>query len=381
MDGIWTLPGPARFAKTARDRLGRGDSVLVGLPTTTCEDGDFAAGLRQAVGVTFDIIIDATGPEDRPIASVVAEKLGADIEPGSDAAVRLANDPALENLYIAFTVTGKPADTRPWTDFFRAFLAAARPIATEDRPRLFIVAGHGPATALAGADPLAELWWWGVLDRFDTALHVQQCLASREDGDLLRDAITEVAGYDLGLASYLADEWTGDAASLAAVLGDYTGPEWPSILVPGQLPHTSTPWEAPPGQAVTLWNAGLADAWDSFGLFLHPCSLSAQEQRQRIWRGQIRCLMPLIDEERARLEEWIRGEIRGLPKERIFEAGDLYGLLQDNPRLKNWRGGHRKRLIYWLRDTRNALAHMMPLSPADVAEGRRMIWRDRNLAG
>lgn len=377
MGGMWLLPGPARFARTVHDRLDRGDSVLIGLPATICDDDDFAAELRQAVDIRFDLIIDANGPEDRPIASVVADKLGIDLEPSKDAAVRLASDPALEGRYLAFTVTGKSADAKPWTDFLRTFLAAARPIVAQDRPRCLIVGGHGAATALAGAEPLAELWWWGVLDRFDTALYVQQRLAGREGNDLLRDAITEVAGYDLALASYLADEWAGDATTLAAVLGDYTGPEWPSVPVPGQLPHTSTSWEAPPSQAVALWNAGLADAWDSFGLCLHPCSLSAQEQRQRIWRGQIRCLMPLIDEERARLEEWIRGEICGLPKERVFETGDLYNLLQDNPRLKNWRGGHRKRLIYWLRDTRNALAHMRPLSPEEAAEGRRLIWHDR----
>jgi hypothetical protein len=380
MDGIWTLPGPARFARTAHDRLERGDSVLIGLPALICGDDDFPAGLRQAVDIDFDVVIEATGSEDRPVASVVADKLGADLEPGKDAAVRLANDPAIEGRYVAFTVSGKPTDTKPWTDFFRTFLAAARPIIAQDRPRFFITAGHGSATALTGTDPLAELWWWGVLDRFDTALHAQQCLAGREGSDLLRDTITEVAGYDLGLVGYLASEWTGDASTLALTLGGYAGPEWPSIPVPGQLPHTSTSWEAPPSLAVALWNAGLADAWDSLGLCLHPCSLSAQEQRLRIWRGQIRCLMPLIDEERARLEEWMRGEVRGLPKEKIIEAGDLYTLLQDNPRLKNWRGGHRKRLIYWLRDSRNALAHMTPLSPEDVAEGRRLIWRDRKLS-
>lgn len=379
MDGIWTLPGPARFARAARERLERGDSVLVGLPATMCDNAESVTRLQRAIDIRFDSIVSATGAEDRPIASVIADMLAVELEPGNDAAIRLANEPELEGRYIAFTVTGKPADTKPWTDFFRAFLPAVRSIAIQDRPRLLIVGGHGPATALAGTDPLAELWWWGVLDRFDTALHVKQRLVARENSDLLRDIITEVVGYDLDLADYLADEWVGDAITLDTVLGDYIGPEWPSIPIPEQLPHTSTPWEAPPSQAVALWDAGLADAWDAFGVCLHPCSLSAQEQRQRIWRGQIRCLMPLIDEERARLEEWIRGEIHGLPTGKVFEAGDLYGLLQDHPRLKHWRGGHRKQLIYWLRHARNALAHMAPLSPEDVGEGRRLIWRDRKL--
>jgi hypothetical protein len=352
--------------------------VLVGLPATI-DENDFADGLKQAIDVHFDPI-DAVGPQERPIPSVVAEQLDIDLEPGKDAAVRLANDPALESRYLAVTVTGKPDDIKPWTDFIRVLLAAARPIAVTDRPRLLIVGGHGCATALAGADPLVELWWWGVLDRLDTALHVQRRLASRESDDLLRDAITEVASYDLHLGDYLVDEWDGDESSLAAVLGDYTGPDWPSIRVPAQLPHSSTSWDAPPSHVVPLWNAGLADAWDSFRVCLHPCSLPAQGLRQRVWRAQIRCLMPLIDEERARIEDWIRSEIRGLPKEKVFEPGDLFSLIQDNPRLKNWRGGHRKRLIYWLRDARNMLAHMTPLSPQEIDRGRHLIWQDHRLS-
>lgn len=377
MSEIWTLPGPARFARTAHDRLERGDSVLVGVPAAI-DENEFADGLQQAIGTHFDVI-DATGSQERPIPSVVAEQLDIEIEPGKDAAVRLANNPAFEGRYLAVVVTGKPDDIKPWTDFIRMLLAAARPIAITDRPRLLIVGGHGCATALAGTEPLAELWWWGVLDRLDTTLHVQRRLASRESDDLLRDAITEVAGYDLDLAGYLVDEWDGDESSLTAVLGDYTGTDWPSIPVPAQLPHSSTSWEAPPSHVVSLWNVGLADAWDSFRVCLHPCSLPAQAQRQRVWRAQIRCLMPLIDEERARLEDWIRTEVRGLPGGKVLEPGDLFGLIQDNPRLKNWRGGHRKRLIYWLRDARNMLAHMTPLSPQEIDRGRRLIWQDHKL--
>jgi hypothetical protein len=376
MSEIWSLPGPAGFARTAQDRLDRGDSVLVGLPATTAEDRAFQDGLRRTIDVHFDLV-DATGPQDRPIASVVAEQLDIDLEPGPDAAVRLAGHPMLEARHLAVTLAGKPDDAKPWTEFVRSFLAAARPIAAPDRPRLLIIGGHGCATALSGADPLAEMWWWGVLGRLDTALYVQRRLVSRKNDDLLRDAITEVAGYDLGLADYLVDEWDGDAASLVAVLDAFTGPNWPNVPVPARLPHSSTPWSAPPSQVVPLWNAGLADAWDSFSVCLHPCSLPAQGRRQRVWLAQIRCLMPLIDEERARIEDWMRTEVRGLPAGQVLEPGDLYSLMHDNPRLKMWRGGHRKRLIYWLRDARNMLAHMTPLPPEDIARGRHLIWQDR----
>jgi hypothetical protein len=376
MDGLWSLPGPARFAGAARARLDRGDSVLIGLPAVRNEDTTFRDGLREAIGLHFDFV-EAVASQERPVSAIVAEQLRVELPPGRNAAVTLAGDPMLEGCSIAFQVTGKPDEIKPWTDFLRALLAALRPIPPADRPRLLITGGHGCATALSGAGQLAEQWWWGVLDRLDTASHVQDRLLARERDDLLRDVITEVAGFDLDLASYLADEWNGDETRLAAALDGYTGPEWPRLTAPGPLPHSSTPLCAPPNPIVPLWNAGLADAWDAFGVYPHPCDVPAQELRQRVWRAQLRCLMPLIDTERARLETWVRGEVRGIPADQVLEPSHLFDLVLGNHRLKTWRGGHRKRLISWLRDARNTLAHMGTLSPDDIAQGRRLIWEDR----
>lgn len=376
MSGLWSLPGPARFAHAAKARLDRGDSVLVGLPAFLNEDDAFHEELRQAIDVHFDHV-EAVPPQGRPVSAIVAEQLRVDLEPDRDAAVTLAQDPMLEGSHIAFRVTGKPDDIKPWTDFLRAFLAALRAIAPADRPRLLIVGGHGCATALSGAGQLAEQWWWGVLDRLDTACHVQERLLARERDDLLRDAIVEVAGFDLELASYLADEWDGDEAGLAAAVDDYTGPEWPKLAAPSPLPHSSTPLSAPPNTIVPLWNAGLADAWDAFGVYLHACAVPAAERRQRVWRAQLRCLMPVIDTERARIEAWARGEVRGLDPDLVLEPTHLLDLMLGNPRLAQWRGGHRKRLVSWLRDARNTLAHLGTLSPDDVARGKRLIWEDR----
>lgn len=87
--------------------------------------------------------------------------------------------------------------------------------------------------------------------------------------------------------------------------------------------------------------------------------------------------MPTIDEERARIGAWLRREIRGLSDEAVLEPAGLFTVLQDHPSLKTWRGGHRKRLIYWLRDTRNTLAHMGTLTPSEIAHGQRLIVEDR----
>ncbi len=51
--------------------------------------------------------------------------------------------------------------------------------------------------------------------------------------------------------------------------------------------------------------------------------------------------------------------------------------MQANPALKSWRGGHRYRLVCWLRQARNQLAHLNVLAPEDIAHGQRLSRTDR----
>jgi hypothetical protein len=45
---------------------------------------------------------------------------------------------------------------------------------------------------------------------------------------------------------------------------------------------------------------GLVNCWDTFAVYQHACSIAPDKNRLRIWRAQLRYLMPLIDEEQAR---------------------------------------------------------------------------------
>jgi hypothetical protein len=376
MDAIWNLPGPIRFAQAARGGLEQGTSVLVGLPGSLCGDAGFQYGLRRAIDVHFDLI-DVSAACDRPVESIIAEQMGIDdVPPGPEAITLLARHPMMLGRRLALQVAGKPEDTGPWIGFIRSFLAAARPIPTAERPLLLIVGGYDCGAELSGAD-LTTLWWWGVVNRVDTACHLQDLLPGQDGNDLLRETITEVVGYDLELASYLAAEWDGDEATLAVALAGYTGPDWPSAATPATLPRTSTPLGAPPAALVALWDLGLADRWDSFGVYLHARAITAEKNRQRIWRAQIRHLMPLIDEERARIEAWMRREVRGLRDDELLEPGDLYEIMQGDYRLQAWRGGHRRRLVSWLRSARNTLAHMGTLPSAEIARGKSLMSADR----
>jgi hypothetical protein len=325
-------------------------------------------------------MIDGCEDESRPLASLIADRFSLDdIRPGPDAPAALARHTALQGRVVAIMVVTDDQPSMRWTSFARAFVAAARAVAAAERPRLILLSRKNCAAALAGSEPLLSgLWWWGVLDRLDTAFHIRGQLENGNE-ELIRDSITEVAGFDLRLADHLAAGWDGSYDTLSTELVRFADSS--RLLppnVPESLPHSSTALSAPPASLLSMWDQGLVDRWASFPAYLHACAIpTTADLRSRVWRAQIRALMPTIDEERARLGAWLRREIRGLPEEAVLEPGDLYSLLQDHPSLKTWRGGHRKRLIYWLRDARNTLAHMGTLTPGEISCGRRLVTEDR----
>jgi hypothetical protein len=271
----------------------------------------------------------------------------------------------------------QPGQWERWEGFVLPFLAAAKTMPAAERPRLVILSAAGIA-ALAGRDPLlGDVWWWGVLDRLDTAFHVKSQLTDTGE-DLRRDSIAEVAGFDLRLADHLAATWDGSAPTLSTSLRTFDGFTPLDTQPLAALRPSSAPLDAPPASLLSAWEQGLVDRWDVFPAYWHACTLpSSAELRSRIWRAQVRALMPTIDEERARIENWLRRRVSGLPSDGALEPRDLYALLQKHPELKTWRGGHRKRLIYWLRDARNTLAHMGLLTPDEVERGWRLIAEDR----
>lgn len=386
MPGIWSLPGPAQFAAAITTRLDRGHSVVVGLPQWAAADADFRAGMLGAVDFGADVVDDCENGS-RPLASLVADRFSIDdVPPGPGAAAALAGHAMLRGRVLAITVSSDGQQSARWTQFARGFLPAARSVAAAERPRLILLARKTCAAALTGSDALLDdLWWWGVLDRLDTAFYVKSRLADGHDGQdgLIRETITEVAGFDLNLASHLAAGWDGSYGTLAAVLATFADSCWPhgqnGSAKSHQLPHSSTALGVPPVALLPMWDRGLVDRWDAFPAYLHACAIAdSADLRSRVWRAQVRTLMPIIDEERARIGAWLRREIRGLPDEAVLEPAGLFNVLQDHPSLKTWRGGDRKRLIYWLRDARNTLAHMGTLAPGEIARGQRLITQDHH---
>ncbi len=376
MTSVWSLPGPARFAAALSARLDRGYSVIVGLPGWILSDAVFRAGLLGAVDRAADVVDDC---ENGSLPGLfLAERFSIeDIRPGPDAAAALARHETLSGRVLAVMLADGPEQRDRWVKFVRPFVAASRSVPVTERPLLMILSGSSTASWADGDPLLSDIWWWGVLDRLDTALHVKRRLADGGE-ELLRDSITEVAGFDLRLADHLAVTWDGADSTLADALACFSGPVMAASPGRPPQPQSSTSLSAPPAKLLPTWEQGLVDRWDVFPVYWHACaSLTAADLRSRVWRAQIRALMPTIDEERARVEGWLRQHVTSLPADTVLEPKDLYTLLQQYPHLKTWRGGHRKRLIYWLRDSRNTLAHMGVLTPGEVAHGRQLIRADR----
>ena len=381
-DTLWRLPGPMRFANQIRASLDRGYSPVVSLPRQQLRDAEWQKQLLHALDRHVDTI-DIAAEAERPAASLVADALCIrDVEPGPDAAAELARHEAVVGRTLKLVL---PADcsTSDWYNFVRRFITASRSTAIAERPRLLILTCHQLTGELTRKETLLEpLWWWGVMDRLDTAVHVSDQLFHARADVVLRDSIVEVAGYDLALADHLADTWNGALSTLDQQLIDYKSYDNEVATELPELPHSSTPYGPPPVAMTELWDHGLADAWDAFPAYLHPCLLvgigRSKDVHSRVWRAQLRALMPLIDEERGRLGSWMQEQL--LPQHQLpdpAEPGDLFFALQQEPTLKSWRGGHRKRLIYWLRDTRNTLAHLGTLTPEEVKRGRQLIAADR----
>lgn len=381
---LWTLPGPSRFAREVRSTLERGYSVVVFAPRTQLVDRGWREGLLDAIDRHMDIIKD-DDLDERSALTVVADHFGiTEIDPGANAGDLIRHDVMLGRT-ICLVMPRNEARGPGWCDFARLLGTAGRSAPLEDRVQLLIFAPCGLASMLTERESfLQPLWWWGVMDRLDTAVHVSDKMTSTRTDDVLRDAIVEVAGFDLALAEHLAAHWNGSSSNLAATLSDYEAENdngWSKQ--PPPLPHTSTAWATPPDSVMGFWDEGLVDAWEPFPAYVHACLLSSNgrnsDLQSRIWRAQIRALMPLIDEERSRLVDWIRPQLAkgNDPLPKTPELVDLYLALQNHPELKSWGGGHRRRLIYWLRETRNTLAHMGTLEPADIAHGRKLIFDDR----
>lgn len=374
IDGLWSLPGPARFVAAIDDVLLGGGSCAVLAPAVLRADEGWLTGLEGASNASIDMI---TVEEGRPPAAVVADHARVDWSPGPGAAGRLAQSGVFNHSVMGLAL---PPNAPEWAEFAAEFLASVPARSDTDRPQLLIFCGEDDRTALrAKRLPISEVWWWGAVDRLDTTIAATRELGAAAD-PIHVACITELCGFDIGFVPTLAKEWDGSLSTLLDLVSSDAAGSHTAVKDSSTLTHRASP--PPPASFLQDWNAGLVDAWGRYQPFVAPTALSPDTRdevlRTRLWRGQLRELMPLVDEERARLEAWVTsGPIADREATFPMEIGPLARLMSSDAAVRLRSSRTRRDAAHWLKNTRNELAHRNVLSLDHISEGLALLDSDR----
>lgn len=373
--GLWLLPGPARFANSVRTSLQRGFSVQCIIPEELLNDPAWSDGLEQAMDLAIDPVDDEV---DRAVPAVVCDVLGLPPILDLDAGAEMARKEEVAGRVFKLHMSGDDDRARDWARFVTEFVAGGKSVNVDDRPRFLILSAHPRAELFKDKSLLLDQhWWWGVLGRIDTTI-VASSAAGIDADPVLVESVVEVAGHDLSIAAELADGWDGSMQSLLALLPPLVDRCEDTVDL---VHYGGGRTIAPPRALRDAWHDGAVDAWDRYPSFRSPRALSSAQRKTvletRLWRAQLRELMPFIDEERQRLEEWVRGIPKEIEPDYPVEIGKLSWIVKYDRLVRKAASQGRRDTAEWLRVARNRLAHRSTLSPDEVAKGRRLLDADR----
>jgi hypothetical protein len=264
----------------------------------------------------------AVPPE--PYAPTIADRVlaecGIDVPAGQDALTVLAEAPLLHGRIIAVTAWHEQ-DAEAVSGLLTRLTAMTRGQPISARPRLLVAArlNDVPPALIDQLDPLycRLRWWWGCTAPRDTAIVVALARPAEHHGPtdpvqtlrelIAADVIVEVAGPDLTFAERLAVAWDGRQETLPNAVEEVI--ERMGDVSPMTWRPRGRYWEHPPRRLRAAWASGAIDAWGGHvmsGLSTVPLTERDAALRQRMWRGQHRTLMPLIDDYRAMIEQDVR---------------------------------------------------------------------------
>ncbi len=378
VDALWALPGPRRFLDRILEAIDRRSSLVVYTPVVRgpsdlAEAVKARKSLRRGLErVELTELVDGLGTAT--IADRLAAAVGIELE-GDGQPSSLAAHPELQG--VNFWVDGRGSveeeGIRAWQSFLKAFAKGVGSLESTDRTVIVsVLAGMvQPVDSPLSDASLYELGWIGVVDPLDTAIVVRDALlaSQRIIDPTVERSIIEIARFDLELAERLALEWDGDLASLMEKLPDL-GERSMRSRSPTDGPRVAalTPDE------IAAWSAGLLESWQGrLAMHVGCHGASAREHcDQQIWRAQVGILLGEIQEWCVRLARWA-SQIDGVRQ--LYCAEKLMGMevaelsSAVGPRV-HLRYEQVRRLLQWLKDARNDLAHVRPLTLDRLRAGR-----------
>jgi len=383
---VWRLPGPRGFVRDIVAEHARGRHVTTVLPEALASDVLFTDGLAVAVldefarqsvptrriyGVGADLSVLDTFSQalifDNPPATV-AELLGHP-EVASTVAVVVARD-------LDTTAQGGLPG-------FLERVELESHARTGQAQRLSVIAilarGQLPAFRGGASSDIAmtSIWWWSRIARWDVAAHIADLagpvLLHGVVADVRAESIVEIARWDLDLAEHLVTTWDGEPGHLSSLLK-----EWRSVSPPDlNGGHGEAEGLQPPRPVLSSWDQRIIEGWHD-QVSVATCSLAAEPEKlnRLVWAAQARVLLPWIEERRSALHIRVT-EIIGAPRlgailrewfdppiaaDGLVEIGALDTVVR---RVLGSRHGDVRDASRWLREARNRLAHMRPLSLGD----------------
>jgi hypothetical protein len=403
---VWRLPGPHSFVREIVAEHRRGRHVASVLPRELAADADFTDSLGVALLDEFaSQSVGARRIHDAgPNASIFETFCQALIFDDPPATVpELLVHPEVRDI-VAVVVAGDlcPAAREELPGFLRRVELESHAAGMARRLSVVAVVSRSQLPTFAGGASsdvaLTSIWWWARLARWDVAAHIAGLAVPARLGGVLEDvrteSIVELARWDLDLAERMAGAWSGELGALAALLGDCgttangrprrsraartwngTGVSGTGAGVPGTGPAGAG--LQPPEPDLELWDQRAVDGWhDRQSVTASSLTASPEKLSRVVWAAQARVLMPWIEERRSALLDRVTEALGAsrlaavlstglsppVKADALVEIGVVDKVVQmaigaHDPGV---RDASRR-----LREARNSLAHMRPLSLAE----------------
>lgn len=380
---VWWLAGPRAFAREVVEEVVGGRHAAVVLPRHLAREQEFVQPLAHLLMTELSPRVDEVrrvlpDPDSDSLLDTVARAMTWDDTPATVPEL-LAHPDAAGCAAVLVPTDLEPTHRGELDALLTRLGSDARRMAPARRPRLVtittvdlipsVTTGRGPAVSVAA------LWWWNRVARWDMAAFVAHRLGEPAAGDRVvhdvqAETIVEVARWDLALAADLCRSWSGDPIDLTGLIG-------PPTIDGTEGTYAGPCGRRPANAVVQAWDDGRIDGWHDRHA---PKTTGSPTQLDRaVWAAQARILLPWVEERRLLLHQKVLATLGPAALERAVI--DLFPVRPD-PHASLEIGLLRKVVDRRLARTeptlltaankltraRNALAHLDPLSLAEITE-------------
>ncbi len=358
----WLLPGPASFVNGIVEALRDGSNVAIAAPMNAIPD--LSTTLEYRLGDEgFRLTRPFTPGNGLPIDELYSELELRTAQPTARTVASLLSN--LSDKRILFVESVSVENWRTWKTFLEDYASASRSVGVFDRSQILLIARGIPRAEFIGRAPALEPYVWnGQISEADVLSYILQFRRSNGRSidlraKLIARIICRIGSWDLDLVDKLLHlDWRELFDPMSALTSIAATDEvQPPSGASWELGGTSEIDGEQVQHALAVWQSG------------DPSS----ELRMRLWAAQAAELLPLLELKRRKLAERVKAT------RRIPPAAHLNGeIVQDLHDVELGGLLHLARVfklpteilrnVETLRDLRNKLAHLTPISAEEAAD-------------